>query len=297
MKRGTGKITINGKDQSVYFARPVLRMMINQPLEAGRARNRIRRRLHRGRLGPFGPGRRGSSRHRPGAGSLRAGAAPGHEAGEVPDARPARRRAEEVRPRESPTVLPVLEALGRIVSVFWKGASGNRSALSLCLLPARDQRSCPPPQSSSMAKPAPPACRSASGWSAAMISSCCLDRSRQAQGCGRARRAAERRRCGDPVPAGRCGARGRGPDHQSQSEGDRRLDRASRRAGLGLWLSGNGGRASRGDPGGEADRQSGLLSHGLHRAGGAAGAGGARAGGLSADASMRSPATAAAARG
>ena len=33
LKRGTGKITINGKDQSVYFARPVLRMMIKQPLE------------------------------------------------------------------------------------------------------------------------------------------------------------------------------------------------------------------------------------------------------------------------
>ncbi|MBI1358824.1 MAG: 30S ribosomal protein S9 [Alphaproteobacteria bacterium] len=33
LKRGTGKITINGKDQTVYFARPVLRMMIRQPLE------------------------------------------------------------------------------------------------------------------------------------------------------------------------------------------------------------------------------------------------------------------------
>ena len=33
LKRGTGKITINGKDQEVYFARPVLRMMIKQPLE------------------------------------------------------------------------------------------------------------------------------------------------------------------------------------------------------------------------------------------------------------------------
>ena len=31
IKRGPGKITINGRDQEVYFARPVLRMMINQP--------------------------------------------------------------------------------------------------------------------------------------------------------------------------------------------------------------------------------------------------------------------------
>jgi small subunit ribosomal protein S9 len=36
IKRGTGKITINGKDQTEYFARPVLRMMIRQPLEAAK---------------------------------------------------------------------------------------------------------------------------------------------------------------------------------------------------------------------------------------------------------------------
>ncbi len=32
IKPGSGKITINGRDQGVYFARPVLRMMIAQPL-------------------------------------------------------------------------------------------------------------------------------------------------------------------------------------------------------------------------------------------------------------------------
>jgi len=31
VKPGTGKFSINGKTQEVYFARPVLRMMINQP--------------------------------------------------------------------------------------------------------------------------------------------------------------------------------------------------------------------------------------------------------------------------
>jgi small subunit ribosomal protein S9 len=37
IKPGKGKITVNGRDQEVYFARPVLRMMIAQPLEvAGR---------------------------------------------------------------------------------------------------------------------------------------------------------------------------------------------------------------------------------------------------------------------
>ena len=33
LKPGNGKITVNGRDQEVYFARPVLRMMIAQPLQ------------------------------------------------------------------------------------------------------------------------------------------------------------------------------------------------------------------------------------------------------------------------
>ena len=32
IKPGSGKITVNGKDQEQYFARPVLRMVIEQPL-------------------------------------------------------------------------------------------------------------------------------------------------------------------------------------------------------------------------------------------------------------------------
>lgn len=31
---GAGKITVNGREFTTYFARPVLRMMINQPLTA-----------------------------------------------------------------------------------------------------------------------------------------------------------------------------------------------------------------------------------------------------------------------
>jgi len=34
LKRGTGKLSINGRDGAVYFARPVLRMLINQPFQA-----------------------------------------------------------------------------------------------------------------------------------------------------------------------------------------------------------------------------------------------------------------------
>ena len=33
LKPGTGKITINGRDQEVYFARPTLRLIINQPFD------------------------------------------------------------------------------------------------------------------------------------------------------------------------------------------------------------------------------------------------------------------------
>ena len=33
LKPGSGKITINGRDQEIYLARPVLRMMIAQPLQ------------------------------------------------------------------------------------------------------------------------------------------------------------------------------------------------------------------------------------------------------------------------
>jgi small subunit ribosomal protein S9 len=33
IKPGKGQITINGRDQEIYFARPVLRMMIAQPMQ------------------------------------------------------------------------------------------------------------------------------------------------------------------------------------------------------------------------------------------------------------------------
>ncbi len=33
VKPGSGKITVNGRDQQTYFARPTLRLVINQPFE------------------------------------------------------------------------------------------------------------------------------------------------------------------------------------------------------------------------------------------------------------------------
>jgi small subunit ribosomal protein S9 len=33
LKPGTGKVTVNGRDQAVFFARPTLRLIINQPFQ------------------------------------------------------------------------------------------------------------------------------------------------------------------------------------------------------------------------------------------------------------------------
>ena len=41
MKRGGGKITVNGKPIEVYFARPVLRMLVQQPIVAAARRDQF----------------------------------------------------------------------------------------------------------------------------------------------------------------------------------------------------------------------------------------------------------------
>ena len=33
IKRGSGKVTVNGRDQEAYFARPTLRLVVNQPFQ------------------------------------------------------------------------------------------------------------------------------------------------------------------------------------------------------------------------------------------------------------------------
>lgn len=38
LKPGSGKIEVNGRDQSVYFARPTLRLVINQPFDVAQRR-------------------------------------------------------------------------------------------------------------------------------------------------------------------------------------------------------------------------------------------------------------------
>ena len=39
LKPGTGQIIVNGRDQSVYFARPTLRLVINQPFDVAERRD------------------------------------------------------------------------------------------------------------------------------------------------------------------------------------------------------------------------------------------------------------------
>lgn len=41
VKRGSGKITVNGKSLEQYFARPVLRMIINQPFATLQSENKF----------------------------------------------------------------------------------------------------------------------------------------------------------------------------------------------------------------------------------------------------------------
>ena len=72
VKLGTGKITVNGRDQKVYFARPTQQMVIQQPFDVSQRNGQFDVDRHRLRRRPVGPGRRGAPRHRPGAVEVRA---------------------------------------------------------------------------------------------------------------------------------------------------------------------------------------------------------------------------------
>ena len=72
LKPGRGKIVINGREQEVYFARPTLRLVINQPFDVAERQGQYDVDGNRHGRRPFGPGRRGQARHRPGADPVRA---------------------------------------------------------------------------------------------------------------------------------------------------------------------------------------------------------------------------------
>ena len=67
IKPGAGKIIVNDRPVEIYFARPVLRMMIQQPLVAANRAGPVRRGLHRVRRRAVRPGRRGAPRPLQGA--------------------------------------------------------------------------------------------------------------------------------------------------------------------------------------------------------------------------------------
>ena len=111
--RASGKVVVNGKEMNVYFARPVLQMVIGQAFSVA------------GVAGEFdvmatvkGGGLSGQ------AGAVKHGisqaltlyeplAAPGAQGRGLPDPRQPRRRAQEVRQAQGAPQLPVLQALIR----------------------------------------------------------------------------------------------------------------------------------------------------------------------------------------
>ena len=164
IKPGSGKILVNTKSVEVFFARPVLRMLIQQPLvatnrngqydvtctvsggglsgQAGAVRHGLAKALTyfepdlRGALKRGGFLTRDSrvvERKKYGRAKARRS-----QARRLPDTRPTRRRAQEIWSRQGSAFLPVLEALnGLTVEIVVKGAQKAR----LCFA-VRDRSNC-----------------------------------------------------------------------------------------------------------------------------------------------------------
>ena len=127
----SGKILVNTKAVEVFFARPVLRMLIQQAPGLHLPRPTIRRQLHCFGLRFVRRGRRVASRIGQGADLLRARFAWRAQAGRVSHPRSARGRAQEIWSGKGTAFLPVFEALtGQYLT---KGAP--RRALFVCRFP------------------------------------------------------------------------------------------------------------------------------------------------------------------
>ena len=98
VKRGPGKITVNGKDHVAYFARPVLQMILKQPLVASKREGQFDIVCTVSGGGLSGQAGAVSARHLQGAHPLRARAPRRVEEGRVLDPRCPHGRAQEVRP-------------------------------------------------------------------------------------------------------------------------------------------------------------------------------------------------------
>ena len=123
VKQGPGKITVNGKDHVAYFARPVLQMILKQPLVTAKREGQydiICTVSGGGLSGQAGAVRHGISkaltRYEP---ELRGVL----EEGRVPDPRRPHGRAQEVRQGQGPKELPVLQALATAIRFIRSGRS------------------------------------------------------------------------------------------------------------------------------------------------------------------------------
>ena len=123
VKPGSGKIIVNGKEFAAYFARPVLQMMLRQPIVAAARDGQfdiIATVAGGGLSGQAGAVRHGISKaityYEPGA-------ARRPQEGRLPDPRQPRRRAQEVRQGQGTSFVPVLQALSFRDSVCGRPAA------------------------------------------------------------------------------------------------------------------------------------------------------------------------------
>ena len=125
LKPGSGKIVVNGREQETYFARPTLRLVINQPFDIAERRGQydVVATVTGGGLS----GQAGAVKHgiQPGADPLRAGASPGGQAGRLPDPRQPRGRAQEIRPRQGPQAASSSRSAKRTCNQNNKGRSST----------------------------------------------------------------------------------------------------------------------------------------------------------------------------
>ena len=129
IKPGPGKVVVNGRPLETYFARPVLRMILQQPLGVAKRVGQYDLTVTVAGRRPLRSGGRRASRPCQGAPQLRAGTAFRSQERGFLDARSARRRAQKIRQEESPPELPILETLSLRDALF-KNQGGHRPPFS-----------------------------------------------------------------------------------------------------------------------------------------------------------------------
>ena len=133
IKPGSGKVTVNGKDLDVYFARPVLQMILRQAFTVAGVEGQFDVQATVKGGGLSGSGRCGQARHLEGAAALRSLAAPCAESRRLPHPRQPHGRAEEVRQAPRParaSSSPSVKALPTRFSPPSAGHSGTAKRAS-----------------------------------------------------------------------------------------------------------------------------------------------------------------------